>query len=70
MSMDAKNRPVNLSVSLALEQNWSGGTFSKSHHCQPEFEPQIVFLKAEPNSNPDPNPDPDPNPPAQPDRAQ
>ena len=30
---------------LALGQSWSGGTSSKSHHRQPEFDPRIDTQK-------------------------
>ena len=47
----------NPNPNLALGQSWSGDTFSKSHHHQPEFDPWIVTQKLT-NPNPDPNPNP------------
>ena len=35
---------VNLLVSFSAGQRWSGGTFSKSQHCQSEFNPRIVHV--------------------------
>ena len=46
MSMDSRKVAVNpVSLFLALGQSWSGGTFSKSQHRQPEFDPRIDAQK-------------------------